>query len=303
MPAWLKKLTGWFGDGMLFSGRPDITPMDLEHDWPQVERLMQTEEWPFLRSDLEVGHAQPRAVSRVARKNGAFAGFFTTHHFGDVGYLDMMIIDGEFRSAGVARPLYFSTINEMKRAGMRGFVVHTTNDSARIIRLLGFRPGQDFTLLARDPEPTGMSPGELDEELTLDELVALDAIVFGAPRSEWIEALLHQADTGFVGLRRDGRLVASLCLRPRQGAAICLDQVNALNDEDVVQLVRRAVHHLADQRLECFARTGSVLDGELRALGFEVPEFFVAIGPLVEWRKGRTGDLGTSDRIQCLTWL
>ena len=38
-------------------------------------------------------------------------------------------------------------------------------------------------------------------------------------------------------------------------------------------------------------------------LGHFWPAPFQAIGPLVEWRKGDTGGLGASDRVQTLNWF
>ena len=56
-------------------------------------------------------------------------------------------------------------------------------------------------------------------------------------------------------------------------------------------------------RLECFARVDSPLHHQMLEHGFQVPEFFKAIGPLVEWRKGQTDGLGASDRVQTLNWF
>ena len=157
MIAFLKRLAG-----ELFSGSPDLQPMDLDRDWADVERLLIQEEWPFLRSDIEVSHRQPGATSIVARKDGAFAGFFITHAFGNTGYLDMMVIDSEFRKRSIARPLYFRTLKALKKKGIQSFVVHTTNDSSRLIRLLGFKPGGSYTLLTREPSPNTNFHGGVD---------------------------------------------------------------------------------------------------------------------------------------------
>ena len=96
MFVWLKKLSGAFSNGMWLSGRPDLAPLNLaplnlaplnlDTDWADIDRLMTTEEWPFLRSDLELSHSQPH-LGMAARKDGKFAGFFNTHSFGDVAYL------------------------------------------------------------------------------------------------------------------------------------------------------------------------------------------------------------------------
>jgi GNAT superfamily N-acetyltransferase len=300
----LKQISGFVSEGTFLSGYPELIEMNLDRDFPEIDRLFAQEEWPFLRTDLEASHAQPRATALVARKEGRFAGFFVTHAFGDVGYLDMMIIDAAFRGRGVARPLYFRTVKELRRKGIRSLVVHTTNDSARLIRLIGFRPGQSFTLLSRDPVASEPKEGLLKlEEADCNDLVRLDADVFGLPRPTWIGALLAQSSTRFYGLRMDGTLAASVCLRARKNGAVCLDMANGASFEALGALIDAVLARNGDRRIECFARTGSELHRRLEDRGFTVPDFFKPIGPLVEWRKGPTSNAGASPRVQCLAWF
>jgi hypothetical protein len=304
----LKKFSGWVSEGRWLSGHPDLEPLDLDRDFPEIERLFALEEWPFLRSDLEISHAQPWATARIAKKDGHFAGFFATHHFGTVGYLDMMIIAPEFRRAGVARPLYFATVRALRAKGVRSLVVHTTNDSARLIRLLGFRPGQRFVLLRREGvEGAGHAPSHDEGIAELGRghraaLLDLDERVFGLRREAWLDALLAQPDTRFLGLVQGGNLRASLCLRPRREGAAALDLLNADDPGDLARLVR-AVARAESRRLECFALEGSSLSHLLVEIGFLVPDFFQPIGPLVEWRNGPTGQAGRSPRLQSLSWF
>lgn len=301
--TWLKRLSGHLGEGRLFSGRPELEALNLERDWPDLERMMLQEEWPFLRADFEVSHAQPKSTSLVARKNGQFAGFFTTHHFGEVGYLDMMVIPRAYRSAGIARPLYFATLKKMRARGLRSLVVHSTNDSARLFKLLGFKPGQDFTLLANDSPAAATRGGELVERPSLEALTELDAQIFGLARPSWQRALYEQPGVQFLGLEREGRLVASICLRPRRDRAICLDQVNQTSLDDLSYLLDTALERASGRRVECFAKTGSALHELLLKRGFGVPDFFEPIGPLIEWRRGKTAPLGLGPHVQSLSWL
>ena len=303
MHVLLKKLSGKLSAGLWFSGHPEIRTVEMISDLPAIEGLLQLEEWPLVREDLEVSHCQPGAVFNVAIKDGAFAGFFATHSFGRVGYLNLMIIDPKFRRKGIARPLYFKTLRSLRAGGARGYVVHTTKDSARIIRLLGFKPGPKFTLLARPAANVDAATLQELDYRDRDALVALDAEAFGLARPEWIDALVAQPRVRFVGLRAHGTLRASACLRPRRGAALCLDSVNSPDLADLVTFVQDIVRANGATRLECLPRVGSQLHHQLLDQGFQVPEFFKAIGPLVEWRKGQTYGLGASDRVQTLNWF
>jgi N-acetylglutamate synthase-like GNAT family acetyltransferase len=189
MKVLLKKLSGKLSAGSWFSGHPEIRTVEMTSDIPAIEELLQLEEWPLVREDLEVSYCQPGAVFNVAIKDGAFAGFFAVHSFGRVGYLYLMLIDPKFRRKGIARPLYFKTLRSVRASGAHGYVLHTTNDSARIIQLLGFKPGREFTLLVRPAANVdAVTLQELDYR-DRDALVALDAEVFGLARPEWIGAL------------------------------------------------------------------------------------------------------------------
>jgi hypothetical protein len=175
-----------------------------------------------------------------------------------------------------------------------------------MIRLLGFRAGRTFTLLRREAARPGAVPP--DALVRLDgrheeALVGLDAAVFGTRRPEWIGALLHDPEVEFFGIEKQGVLCAFAALRPRREGAWCLDLVTAARDETLDALVDACLRRATGRRIECFARAGSRLDARLLAAGFETPLFFRDIGPLTEWRKGRTTGVGDSDRMQCLSWF
>ena len=284
-----------------------VIPLEMERDYRAIDQLFDSEEWPFIRADLEASHSQPRSTALVARTSQDLLGFFATHHFDDIGYLDMMIVSPTARASHVARKLYFETTRQMKTKGMKGWVAHSTNDSYRMFKFMRFQPGQSFTLLARDPLSTtstteSLAPHQLTSE-SLDSLILLDEEVFGTSRTDWITTLLNQPTTQFFGLQQEGELVASLCMRTRKQDAICLDCVNGRSMETLTPLLDRVLAGMLSRRLECFARTDSALHHYLLQNGFTVPDFFAPIGPLVEWRKGSTGNVGLSSKVLSLAWF
>jgi hypothetical protein len=290
-----------------YTGSFEVMPLDMERDYEGINGLFELEQWPFIRADLEVSHAQPHATAFVARSPEHLLGFFATHHFGNIGYLDMMIVDPKARVSRIAIKLYMKVSREMKRKGMGGWVAHSTNDSYRMFKLMRYTQGQSFTLLARDAQSAEHSLPEL-ESLRLgladqDQLVELDRDVFGLARVDWVNTLLQQPTAQFYGRKMGGKLVASLCARERRGNAVCLDAVNGHSMQDLAPLLETTIDGLADQRLECFVKTDSALHDYLLAKQFSVPPFFQEIGPLVEWRKGNTGDIGLSERVLSLSWF
>lgn len=284
-----------------------VIPLEMDRDYLAIDQLFNSEEWPFIRADLEASHSQPRSTALVARSDQELLGFFATHHFDDIGYLDMMIVCPNARSSHVARKLYFETTRQMKKKGMKSWVGHSTNDSYRMFKFMRFQPGQSFTLLAREPLSTAAETESLaTHQLScgdLDALVALDQEVFGTSRIDWITTLLGQPTTRFFGLRQEGELVASLCTRTRKQNAICLDCINGQSMETLIPLLDRILSGMSSRRLECFARTDSALHHYLLQNGFTVPDFFAPIGPLVEWRKGPTGNVGLSSKVLSLAWF
>lgn len=284
-----------------------IEPMKLDRDYDGINRLLELEQWPFTRADLELSHAQPRSTALVARQDECLLGFFATHHFGDVGYLDMMVVDTQARGTRLAQRLAYATHEQMCRRGMRAFVAHSTNDSFDVFRFFGYTSGINFTLMRLEPRTLTDEVDRLDDvrlnSADLHAILALDARVFGMTRRPWIECLLQQATTRFVGRRVNGHLIASICLRARRQNAVCLDGANAVDDADLFPLVDTVVDRLSSRRIECFVRTESRLHRHLAQHGFTVPDFFQPIGPLVEWRKGVTGIVGMSPLNRTLSWF
>lgn len=285
-----------------------ITALDLDRDWPGITRLLEIEEWPFLRADLEVSEHQPRSIGLVAHRGERLIGFLTIHHFDDVGYLDLMIIDPEERyNAHLATDLWQRAKQDMVRAGFTSQVAHCTRSTARILRLLGYRPGLEFKLLRRDEGHPPATPPDTPLQYLgperLDEIIALDSEVFGTSRATWLSCLMAQTSSRFVGVDQGGRLVASACLRDRRENSVCIDSVNALDFAPLATLLAQVMHAHPHKRLECFVRSDSDLEQYLMQRGFDMPAFFREIGPLVELRNGSENRLGLGPHFRSLSWI
>lgn len=282
-----------------------IEPMDLHRHWRAVERLLEIEEWPFVRADFEVSEAQERAIALVVRAGEEVVAFFTVHHFGDIAYLDMVVVHPDRRKdVLMAGELWRQVKLRMKRNGFTSFVAHCTRSSANIVRILRYRPGISFSLLRKDAEPacTARAVTPLDES-ALEELITLDAEVFGIRRENWIRTLMWQPSTRFFGRYEDERLVASACLRERRDNSLCIDACNALRFEPLERLLDNVIQAHPHKRLECFVKHGGDLQLYLEANGFRVPAFFAEIGPLVEYRLGPELEVGLGPALRTLSWI
>ena len=135
------------------------------------------------------------------------------------------------------------------------------------------------------------------------DVIDLDAQVFGIRRPNWVGSLFASEGVAFYGKKESGNLLASLVLRPRRNNALCLDAVNGRSFKDAEQVLLGVFAKFPNQKFECFVKDGSTLDLWLRKRGFQTPEFFKKIGPLVEWRKGKAKKLRVTDNVQCLSWF
>lgn len=286
-----------------------IEEMDLDRDWPGIERLLKIEEWPFTRADLEISHQQDRAIGLVVRILDEIKGFFTVHNFGDIAYLDMIILEeGIRRKVSVSRELWKDVKRRINEKGLKAILAHCTNDSSPLLRFFGFRKGEQFTLVRKDETTTRvLEVGNSLQRLCLedlDKLVELDGKVFGMRRKAWIRGLLEQESTTFIGDFEQDRLMASVCLRERQDNAMCLDGCNSLDYDRLTALIDQTVDAMPHKKFECFVRTDSRLHRHLLAKGFYVPEFFKSIGPLEELIKGPVDKLrAATPYMYTMSWM
>ena len=91
--------------------------------------------------------------------------------------------------------------------------------------------------------------------------------------------------------------------RSLRDAAWGLDLLACPDPATLEPLVDRVIERCGDRRLECFVRDGGPLDAVLRSRGFDMPDFFGEIGPLTEWRRGRTQGVGDGPTVHSLLWL
>jgi hypothetical protein len=284
-----------------------IEKLDLNRHWEDVNRLLEIEGWPFVRADLDVSDEQERSIGLVARVGGVIKGFFTIHHFGDIGYLDMVIIDpSERRNLTLANELWGRAKADMVRQGFTSKVAHCTRSTARFLRVLGYRPGLKFWLLRKDAtqaNPPAAATAKVLPTAYLPRLVELDERVFGTSRHHWLKSWSLQPGATFVGRLRGDELLASACLRERRENSLCIDSCNGLDGANVAALIDEIQASYPHKRLECFVCDDTDLHKGLLASGFYVPDFFTLIGPLVELRHGPVDQVGTGPHVRTLSWI
>jgi len=284
-----------------------VEPLDLCADWPQLDRMLEAEGWPFTRDDIAMSVAQPGSAAMVARHHHKALGFILAHHFGPVASGDMIMVDHGQRAGHpmLSVDLWLQLENTLEQRGFRTIVAHGTRRSSRAFGLFGFQPGRPFTALRREPL-AARSDAALPDTLgpaDLPALTRLDAEVFGIERDAWVRSLCALPNARQVGRHDQGELVASICLRERRHQILFLDACNALSFAALRPLLDQVLAACSQRALECMAAVGSDLHHYLLEQRFFVPAAFAAIAPLVELRSGPHSDIGLGDQVRTLNWV
>ena len=304
MFLWLKTLSGSLSNGMWFSGKPEISRMDLDADWAEIAPLIQDEGLPHGQADLAAWLQQPGARGLVARKDGRFAGFVIAHPFGKVAHLDLLCIHPDFRKASIARPLYYTMVNGLKTDGFRGFVAHARPDAGQILEQVGWRRTTGFTLVERNVGEVTVSGGHRGElvegtEMGVDEIATLDAETFGAARPEWLQEMFYRGPNEFYGFRNKGQLTACLALAHTANDGLKILLATGREFKDISSLLHVVLVMNSGRNVECLVRDDAKLSVMLESLDFETPAGHIPYG---EYRLGDTAGVGDGAGVLNLSW-
>ncbi len=303
MFLWLKRLSGTIADGQWFSGRPDVASLDLDRDWGDIHALLEQDGLGHGQQDVAGWLAVDGAVGLVARKEGRFAGFFVGHPVGHVAHVDVVAVAPEFRRSSIARPLYFRGVNALKVGGARGFVAHAREEPGRLLELLGYRRTATFHMLQQEVGEVTVAGGHRGElvdehEMTVDEIAALDAAVFGADRMAFLQHLFYRDDTEIYGFRKKGEIIAFIVFE-RADDGLVVRVAAGREFRDISNLLHVAMVMNSGRRIRCLVRQGSKLDAMFESLDFEPPE---GDAPIHEYRLGDTAGVGDGEGVLQLSW-
>lgn len=304
MFLWLKKLSGSVSDGRWFSARPTVGELELDRDWPHIERLIAHDGLPHTRPDVEGWLADAGAVALVAHKDDRFAGVFLAHPVGNVAHIDLVSVDPAFRRASIARPLYYQGVNALKVSGCTGFVAHARSAPGALLELLGYTPGPRFRLLEHEVGSVTVAGGHrgelLDgEDLPEEDAIALDAAVFGARREGWLTALMRRDDTECWGFRKNDALTALLVLQRHADGSVSVRLAGGNQFADISSLLHVVLVMSSGTHVRAWAREGSKLEAMLQAMDFDSTDSSM---DFTEYRLGMTQGVGDCDGVIQLAW-
>lgn len=288
----------------------DFEKVNLINHWRGVEELLKAHDWPFTKHDFDLYLKQSKSFGYVALKYSRVIGFFIGHSFSNIAYLSMIIIDKDERNnTSVIRRLWALVRSDVNALRLDCFVAHCTKMSRPLLEFYGFSREREFNYMIRDvsddfqfDESSELDFSIIDNE-HLNDLLDLDASVFGEPRVEWVSSLLSQQSTKFYGYFQQGELISSVCVRTRSKNSICFDACCADHIDHLSGLLCYLTAKYQTEKIECFPKLDSDLENQLFEYGFYVPDEFKDKGPLVELRKGMPYKLGTSKIMRTMSWI
>jgi GNAT superfamily N-acetyltransferase len=232
----------------------DIAAADLDQlhalsigvGWPH-----RAEDWQFLR-DNGRGIA---ALDEIGRVLGSAMWFPQGEDFATVG---MVITSPRLQALGTGQWLMQHVLGE---CGTRALRLNSTRAARRLYLSLDFQPvktvyqcqGEAVSGLETPALPAGTVLRAIDAK-DLAAAIALDAVAYGAPRSDLMAALFEKSQT--TGLWRDGRLVAFAFCR-RFGRGHVVGPLVAASDEAAIAVL---APHVADHA-GTFLRLDTHLEG------------------------------------------
>ncbi len=182
---------------------------DLSFALAQTSR----EGWAASSEQFEVYLEHDPGGCFVAMDGDQPVGMVTTTSFGPSAWIANLIVEPRYRGQGFGRALMVHGLDRLRNMGTTTVRLDGDPDGIPLYRRLGFVDEYEscrFTLEGSAAiAEIDHSAVEMMRRADLDEVARLDADVFGANRSRFLELKINQAEVRVVR-RRQGRIVASL---------------------------------------------------------------------------------------------
>ena len=220
------------GDAMKLSGA---------EGWNQTER-----DWKRLIEN-------PGNICKAAELENKIIGTATTMNYSNrVAWIGMVLVDKEFRGKGVSKALLTHLFGELKDC--KSVKLDATSEGRKVYEKLDFRdeysivrmtnPSLKELSLAEDEE---ISPGPVQLK-QLQQVIALDRLIFGADRTRLIESLVKEYPDKLRLLERNN-LVAGFALGRDGSKYHQIGPVMASSVMDAKMLIGGALKNLVNRQV------------------------------------------------------
>ena len=223
-----------------------MQPGDIE----AAMKLSNAEGWNQLEKDWKLLIENPENVTLLAQTDNKIIGTTTAINYENrVAWIGMVLVDKEYRGQGVSKLLITNILKKLETC--KSIKLDATSLGEKVYKNFDFK--YEY-LIARMANTSIKNLGSSDDEgLTepiqsnhIQEIIALDEIVFGANRSPLIKSVVNEYPNKAWLLKRNNRITGFVL--GRDGYKYHhIGPVEASNIIDAKILITRALKNLVDQ--------------------------------------------------------
>ncbi len=219
-------------------------------DLPEAMRLKNAEGWNQTEKDWEVFLKDPLNINLIAEVRGKTAATVTAINYENkIAWLGMMIVDRAYRGMGISKKLMSTAIERLQQNNCGSIKLDATPQGRPVYVKLGFIEEYTiFRLVHSGPNLPGLNPGDTARIMQATDrdipgIIALDADIFGAGRSDLVEHLIiNNRDKSFV-LKENGE-ITGFALGRDGTRFVQVGPVVAASEKDAEELIFRALGSL-----------------------------------------------------------
>jgi GNAT superfamily N-acetyltransferase len=227
-----------------------LRPMELS-DIGSTMKLSRAEGWNQTEKDWKLFIENPDNVCMVAECDNKVIGTTTAINYSNqVAWIGMVLVDKEYRGQGISKSLLTNIFKKLESC--KSVKLDATPEGQQVYKKLDFK---DEYLIARIANSlmNGMLSDDdsdiLPEPIQLkhiQEIIALDEIIFGANRAQLIKFLVREYPDKAVLLKRNNR-ITGFALGRDGNKYQHIGPVTASNTVDAKILITKILKKLTNQ--------------------------------------------------------
>ncbi len=214
-------------------------------------KLSNAEGWNQTEKDWKVFIENPENVCMLAECGNRVIGTTTAINYSNqVAWIGMVLVDKEYRGQGISKSLLTDVFKKLE--SFKSVKLDATPAGQQVYKKFGFT---DEYLIARmtnasinnlpTDDDNGILQGPIQFE-QMQEIIALDEIIFGANRSQLIKSLINEYPGQSLLLKRNNRLTG-FALGREGNKYHQIGPVVASNTTDTKTLIMEALTKLTNQ--------------------------------------------------------
>ena len=226
-----------------------VRPMHLE-DISGAMNLSNAEGWNQTEKDWKLFIENPQNISLAVEYENKIIGTTTAINYSDkIAWIGMVLVDKDFRGQGVSKLLLTNIFERLRH--IKSIKLDATPAGQKVYEKFDFK---DEYLIARMTTASvknlsyeqNESTQRVDEK-NLEQIIALDAHVFGANRSQLIKFLIRQYSHKAWLLKRNDSIAGFVLGRDGSKYNHIGPVVVASTDDDAKMLITKALSELTNQ--------------------------------------------------------